>query len=100
MYKAIGGANLKWEELCKVILDVKVPINRRLLSYNEDDVPLPVLTPQAFLSHRYNHLPEQKVWVESDRDLRKIAGYLKSCKQAMWKRWSKKTILHCENNII
>ncbi|XP_046851869.1 uncharacterized protein LOC124445205 [Xenia sp. Carnegie-2017] len=48
MYKTIGGANLKWEELCEVILDVEVQINRRPLSYVEDDVQLPVLTPELF----------------------------------------------------
>ncbi|XP_046863293.1 uncharacterized protein LOC124457043 [Xenia sp. Carnegie-2017] len=89
MYKAIGGANLKWEELCEVILDVEVQINRRPLSYVEDDVQLPVLTPKLFLFQRSNHLPEQKLLVESDPDLRKRARYLKSCKQALWKRWSK-----------
>ncbi|XP_046863260.1 uncharacterized protein LOC124457005 [Xenia sp. Carnegie-2017] len=89
MYKTIGGANLKWEELCEVILDVEVQINRRPLSYVEDDVQLPVLTPELFLFQRSNHLPEQKLWVESDPDLRKRARYLKSCKQALWKRWSK-----------
>ena len=89
MYKAIGGANLNWNELSEVILDVEVQINRRPLSYVEDDVQLPVLTPSSFLFQKSNLIPEQEPCQEADVNLRKRARYLKSCKDSLWKRWSK-----------
>jgi hypothetical protein len=87
MYKAIGGANLNWNELSEVILDVEVQINRRPLSYVEDDIQLPVLTPSSFLFQRSNLIPDQEPWREDDKNLRKRAKYLKSCKDSLWKRW-------------
>ena len=44
MYKNIGGANLSWNKLSKVILNVQIQINRRPLSCIEDDIEMPVLT--------------------------------------------------------
>ena len=49
MYKVIGGAMLSWSELSEVLLDIEIQINRRPLSYIEDDVELPALTPATFL---------------------------------------------------
>ena len=47
LYKSIGRASLTWNELEEVLLDVEVALNDRPLSYVEDDVQLPVLTPCA-----------------------------------------------------
>ena len=62
MYKVIGGASLTWPELSEVLLDVETHINRRPLSYVEDDVELPTLTPSTFLFQRTNQLPEEETW--------------------------------------
>ena len=43
--KTIGNANLTFNELKEVLLDVEVALNNRPLSYVEEDVQLPVLTP-------------------------------------------------------
>ena len=87
-YKPIGGGMLSWTELCKVVLEVETQLNRRPLSYVEDDVQLPLLTPASFLFQKSNCLPEREPWREEDVDLRKRAKYLKTCKDALWKRWS------------
>ena len=50
--KTIGAASLTWEELTAVVLDVEIQLNHRPLSYVEDDVQLPILTPSAFLFQR------------------------------------------------
>ena len=89
MYKVIGGGVLTWEELSEVLLDVETQINRRPLSYVEDDVELPVLTPSSFLFQRTNQIPEQESWRIEDPDLRKRVKYLKNCKDDLWKRWKK-----------
>lgn len=62
MYKAIGGATLTWAELSEVLLDVETQINRCPLSYVEDGVELPILTPSSFLYQRTNQLPEEETW--------------------------------------
>ena len=89
LYKAIGGAKLTFDELSEVILDVEVQINRRPLSYVEDDIQLPVLTPWSFLFKGSILLPETEPWREGDVDFRKRAKYLKSCKDSLWRRWSR-----------
>ena len=80
---------LSWVELSEAVLKVETQLNRRPLPYVEDDVQLPVLTPASFLFQRANRLPELEPWREQNRDLRKRAKHLKSCKDALWKRWTR-----------
>ena len=65
-------------ELSEVVLEVKTQLNRRPLSYVEDDVQLPILTPATFLFQWANCLPEQEPWREENVDLRKRARHLRS----------------------
>ena len=88
-YKVIGGGMLTWSELSEVVLDVETHLNRRPLSYVEDDVQLPLLTPSSFLFQRSISLPERQLWKEEDYDLRKRERYLRTCKDALWKRWTR-----------
>ncbi len=44
-YKTIGNGSLKWEELEEVVVDVETVLNNPPLSYVEDEIELPVLTP-------------------------------------------------------
>ena len=88
-YKTVGGGKLSRVELSEVVLEVETQLNRRPLSYVEDDVQLPVLTSASFLFQRANRLPELEPWREENRDLRKRAKHLKSCKDALWKRWTR-----------
>jgi hypothetical protein len=48
-YKSVGNGTLKWSELEDVILDVEVALNNRPLTYLEDDIELPALTPNSLL---------------------------------------------------
>ena len=92
-YKVIGGGTLSWSELCEVVLDVETQLNRRPLFYVEDDVQLPLLNPSSFLFQRSIRLPEQEPWREETTDLRKRAKYLRSCKDAVWRRWSREYLV-------
>ena len=85
----IGGGVLTWDDLGEVLLDVETQINRRPLSYIEDDVELTILAPLSFLYQRTNQVPEQDTWWIGDPDLRKRAKYLKTCKENVWKRWKR-----------
>ena len=77
-YKSIGNGNLTWEELMDVILDIEVALNNRPLSYLEDDVEQPVLTPTKLLQINPNVIPE--------------ATFLRKCKELMWRRWSREYV--------
>ena len=54
LIRIVRGGALTWDELSEVLLDVETEINRQPLSYVEDDVELPVLTPSSFLLQRTN----------------------------------------------
>ena len=89
MFKVSGGGYLHWEELCEVLLDVEIQIDRRPLVYNEDDIEMPVLTPGLFLHQRTSQLPEEEPWRIQERDLKRRAKYLLECKNKLWCRWKK-----------
>lgn len=71
---------------------IEIALNNRPLSYMEDDVQLPVLTPNSMLHTNPNYLPQLKAHHLEERDLRKRAKYLKKCKQVMWNRWTREYI--------
>ena len=79
-YKVIGNGILSFKELENVVLDVEVALNDRPLSYHEDDVELPVLTPASMLNINTNRLPELKPRHLDEQDLRKRVKMLKECK--------------------
>ena len=87
-YKSIGGANLTWSELEETILDAEIALNNRPLTYQEDDVQLPVLTPNAMMFAQPNLLPEEDADAVENIDLRKRAKYLRRCKDVLWSRWT------------
>lgn len=87
-YKTIGNGTLRWSELEEVVLDVKVALNNRPLSYLEEDIQLPVLTPNSMLHINPSYLPKLQLHHVPDKDLRKRAKFLMKCKEVMWKRWT------------
>ena len=84
LFKVIRGAKLKFSELEEVILDVEVALNNRPLSYVEDNLQFPVLTPNVMMFGKDNLLPTEDPNQIIDRDLRKRARYLERCKQVLW----------------
>jgi hypothetical protein len=87
-YKTIGHGNFKWNELEEIIIDVETTLNSRPLCYVEDDVQLPLLTPNSMLFGQPNLIPQRDPNAIEDRDLRKRAKHLRKCKDALWSRWS------------
>ena len=85
-FKRIG------DELEEVVIDVETALNNRSLSYVEDDVELPVLTPYSMMFLNNNNVPELDPHHIEDGDLRRRARFLKQCKEAMWKRWSREYV--------
>ena len=90
--KAVGNGTLPWGELSDVVLDVEIAINGRPLSYMEEDVELPVLTPSSVLHLQPSQLPELSAYHIEEPDLRKRAKYLYRCKEAVWSRWTREYV--------
>ena len=88
LYKTVGKGNLTWPELQDVVLDIEVALNNRPLSYVEDELGLPTLTPNSLMFVPSSALPELAPSHTEDKTLRKRAKYLKKCKDALWKRWT------------
>ena len=91
-HKTIGSATLHWAELEEVVLDVEVSLNNRPLSYVEDDIQLPLLTPNSMLNLNPTDLPNLEAHHISDKELRKRTRYLGRCKEMIWNRWSKEYV--------
>ena len=70
------------------MLDVERALNNHLLNYLEDDIDLPVLTPNSMLHANPSYLPELQAHHLAEKDLRKRAKFLLKCKEVMWKRWT------------
>ena len=87
-YRTVGEANLKWDELQDVLLDCEIAPNSPPLSYVEDDVQLPILTPNVMMFGQPNLLREEPVELITEKDMRKRARYLKECKDGLWSRWT------------
>ena len=94
-YKSIGNGFLSCTELEELVLDIEVTISNRPLSYLEDDIELPVLTPNAILHTNPTYLPELERHRIPDKDLRKRAKFLLKCKQEMWNRWTREYVRSC-----
>ena len=67
----------------RTLLDVEVALNNRPLSYVEDDIQLPLLTPNLLQFGRLNLLPESEDHQQENPDLRKRARYLARCKDVV-----------------
>ena len=86
--KTIGNVLLQWKELPEVLLDVEITLNNRPLSYVDDDVQMPLLTPNAMLFwtaicfQNCSHTTLRPLTCVSEQTLVK-------CKEAIWSRWNK-----------
>ena len=87
LYKAVGNAHLTMEELQEVMLDIEINMNNRPLTYLDDDIQQPILTPNVLLHGQIINIPDIEL-EEDNPDIRKRKRYINKCKQAAWRRWS------------
>ena len=59
LYKTTGRANLSQKEFEEIVLDIEVTLNNRLLMYVEEDIQMPVLTPNKLLYGQPLLVPEE-----------------------------------------
>ena len=87
MYKSTGSTMLTWNEFEEVLLDIELNLNNRPLIYAEDDVQLPVLTPNTLI-HGMNIVNLEEASDNIDEcELRKRSSYIQNCKEKVWTRW-------------
>ena len=77
--KTVGKANVSWQELEEVLLDIEIKLNNRPLNYLEDDIQFPILTLNTLA------FGEEALYLEEDISmleggLWKRAKYVKKCK--------------------
>ena len=71
------------------MLNIEVALNNRPLSYVDDDIQRPILTPRSFLYGQPNMLPQVEPHHIQETDLRKRAKHLRKCKDALWSSWTR-----------
>ena len=59
LYRATGYTNLNLNNLEEILLDMEINLNNRPLTYLEDDVAFPVLTPNSLIFRQPKTLPEE-----------------------------------------
>ena len=78
-------------------------MNNRSLSYIEEDIQYPILTPNCMILGRDTKMVDGNMAVDKEEDLswRKRQKYVKRCKDAAWRRWQWEyvTALHVRHNI-
>jgi hypothetical protein len=87
--KAICNANITFNQLKEVLLEVEITFNNRLLGCLDNDIELQPLTPNGMIHGANISLPEEDPDEQGEaKAMLKRARYLKRCKDVMWKRWS------------
>ena len=61
LFKATGRANLTKQRLEEILLDIEIVLHNRPLIYIEDNIQMPVLTPNTFLYGQPIMIPEERL---------------------------------------
>ena len=88
LYKTTGRANLTEKEFEEIVLDIEVTLNNRPLMHVEEDIQMPLLTPNTLQYGQPLLVPEEDL----DKDVPKMwrqQRYINKCKDAAWTRWKK-----------
>ena len=85
----MGRSSLNWKEFESLTLDVEATLNNRLLGYVEDDIDMPILTPNLMMFGKPNFVLKGRLDLKEDLDLRKREKYLQICKDKILARWTR-----------
>ena len=88
LFKAIQRAHLTKQELEEILLDIEIVLNNRPLIYIEDDIQMPVLTPNLLFYGQSIMILEERL-DEDILEIKRRQRYINKCKEATWKRWKK-----------
>ena len=93
LYRTIGKAQLTWAELEEVLLDIKIIINNRPLTYIEEEIDHPILTPNNLILGRDVNFPDAAPHESESETIKKRHKYIKRCKEGLWKRWKREYLV-------
>ena len=88
LYKTTRRANLSKKEFEEIVVDIEVTLNNRPLMYVEEDIQMPVLTPNTLLYGQPLLVPDEDL-DEDFPEMKRRQRYLNKCKDAAWTRWTK-----------
>ena len=88
LYKTTRRANLSKKEFEEIVVDIEATLNNRPLMYVEEDIQMPVLTPNTLLYGQPLLVPEEDL-DEDFPEMKRRQRYLNKCKDAAWTRWTK-----------
>ena len=89
LFKSLGKTSLSWNELESVLLDVEVNLNNRPLTYMEDDIQYPILTPNSMLLGWDTVMLEEDLEEDDRKSWKKRQNYIVRCKDAAWRLWKR-----------
>ena len=86
---------IKQHELVEVLTDIETTLNKTPLTYMEEDIEFPVLTPNSVVLSQQLIIPNEDPENIKDKDIQK-------CKEAAWKRWRSEylTLLRERHNLL
>ena len=93
---------IKQHELVEVLTDIETTLNKTPLTYMEEDIEFPVLTPNSVVLSQQPIIPNEDPENIKDRDIRKRQKHIQKCKEAAWKRWRSEylTLLRERHNLL
>ena len=91
--RTIGKAQLAWVELEEVLLDIKIILNNRPLTYIEEEMGYPILTPNSLILGRDVNFPDAAPPESESETIKKRHKYIKRCKEALWKGWKHESLV-------
>ena len=69
LYKSLGRTSLRWSKLKEVLLDVEINMNNRPLTYIEEDIQRPILTPNSMILGRDTKMVDGNMIDDEEGDL-------------------------------
>ena len=74
LYKSLGNAHLTISELDEIALHIEINLNNRLLTYVDNDIELPILTPDS-LGYGHSIRVQENEFDDDDTNLLKRQRY-------------------------
>ena len=77
MHRTIGKAQLAWAELEEVLLDTEIILNNRPLTYIEEEIDYPILTPNSLILGCDVNFPDAAPHESESETIKKRHKYIK-----------------------
>ena len=79
---------MTWAELEEVLIDIEIILNNRTLTYIEEKIDYPILTPNSSILGCDVNFPDAAPHESESKTIKKRHKYIKRCKEVLWERWN------------